>query len=216
MAEPDPLPLEVLPDEALVARVHNSPGGDLGAFTALVHRHERRVLANCRQLTGSAADAEDLTQEVLVKAYFGLKGFAGRSQFSSWLYRIKANHCINFNQMRARRRHLETVLPDRGDPARASGVGASVAATGLDRLIEREQGARIRLVLDAMSETLRVPLILRDGDGLSYEEVADALGIGLSAVKMRINRARKDFRARYRALDDTDDATTNPLSPEAP
>ena len=203
MGAPEHSAFDAASDEELVARAQRSPAGDLRAFTALVHRHERRVQANCRQLTGSAADAEELTQDVMVKAYFGLKQFEGRSQFSTWLYRIKANTCINFNEMRARRRHLDVSLPDAGAP-----VPASPAPAPLERLIASEEGQRIRDVLDAMHETLRVPLILRDGDGLSYEDIADSLGLGLSAVKMRINRARKEFRARYQSSGDLAPAST--------
>jgi RNA polymerase sigma-70 factor (ECF subfamily) len=66
------------------------------AFETLVQRHQSRVLANCRYLTRSSPDSEDLAQEVFVKAYFGLKGFEGRAQFKTWLQRIKVNHCLNF------------------------------------------------------------------------------------------------------------------------
>ena len=70
--------------------------GDMGAFETLVERHRNRVMANCRYISGSPADAEDLAQEVFVKAFFGLQNFEGRAQFATWLNRIKVNHCLNF------------------------------------------------------------------------------------------------------------------------
>lgn len=181
-------------DEDLVRRIQESPRGDLRAFDELVARHERRVVTNCRYLSGSPADARDLAQEVLIKAYFGLDRFEGRASFRTWLNRIKANHCINFVQ-RKRRHALDIDDPSIGaDEALAVQPSAPGVVEGME---ERE---RIRMVLEGMADTLRIPLIMRDMDGLAYQEIAEELGIGLSAVKMRILRGREEFRERYRAL----------------
>ena len=181
-------------DEELVARVKNASSGDLRAFDVLVERHQAKVMTNCRYISGSPDDAPDLSQEVFVKAYFALKRFEGRSSFSTWIQRIKTNHCINFLK---KKRH-RTIDVD--DPAVAGEDPLSVgpdAPENLERMDEREM---IRHVLDQMAETLRVPLIMRDMDGFGYQEIADELGIGLSAVKMRILRARQEFRERYEEL----------------
>ncbi|MPZ20706.1 MAG: sigma-70 family RNA polymerase sigma factor [Luteitalea sp.] len=180
-----------LSDEALVERVTNAPEGDTGAFETLVQRHQRGVLANCRHLTTADA-AEDLAQEVFVKAYFALDRFEGRSSFKTWVQRIKVNHCLNYLR---RRRGVAYVDLEDETAARAPELQAEADA---ERALEVEDARRhIAALLDAMSDTLRIPLVMRDADGMSYEEIASVLGIGLSAVKMRIKRGREEFRRLF-------------------
>lgn len=187
-------------DEQLVERSVEVAGGDVGAFEVLVSRHQERVLANCRYLSGSATDAEDLAQEVFVKAFFGLRRFEGRSKFSTWLQRIKINHCLNFNE---KKRNKSFVSID--SPEVESRVDLQTAPRAERNLRARDQGRRIESVLDEMSENLRVPLILRDADELSYAEIAEQLELSLSAVKMRIKRGRDEFRRLYYGEADAQD-----------
>lgn len=179
-------------DSQLVARAVEAPQGDLRAFDELVRRHQGRVQTNCRYLSGNDEDALDLAQEVLVKAYFNLKSFEERSQFGTWLNRIKVNHCLNHLRKQKGKVHVDVDEP---------GLEAESelrARDKADRRLERDETRRrIGETLDRMNETLRVPLILRDLDGLSYEEIAEELDVGLSAVKMRIKRAREEFRRLY-------------------
>ncbi len=175
-----------LDDAELLTRAQEAPEGDTRAFEELVRRYQAKVMTNCRYLSGSPSDAEDLAQEVFVKAYFGLARFERRSSFETWIRRIKSNHCINW----ATKKRLKTVDVEptvaenaaRTDPA---------AERALDREDTRE---KVGAVLLELTETLRIPLILRDMDGMSYEEIGEELGIGLSAVKMRIKRGREEFR----------------------
>lgn len=184
-----------LDDDALVERAKRAGEGDLRAFDELVRRHQGHVLANCRYLSGSATEAEDLAQEVLVKAYFGLRRFEGRSSFRTWIQRIKTNHCLNhIKQKRARH------FVDIEEPGLQAAEPMQVEPQAEKRRHAADQRAVIEQVLDEMSETLRVPLVMRDLDGLAYQDIADALDVGLSAVKMRIKRAREEFRARYEEL----------------
>ncbi len=187
-------------DESLVEQVRSGPRGDLRAFEQLVNRHQGFVHTNCRHMSGSAEDAQDLTQEVFVKAFFGLARFEGRSSFGSWVKRIKVNHCLNYLR---RKRGKQFVDVD--DPVNESEHELQVAP-GVDRGLESQDAQdRIRLVLNELPETLRLPLILRDLDGLSYQEIADELKLGLSATKMRIKRGREDFRQRYAYLSKSDE-----------
>lgn len=182
--------------EELVDLALASPAGDHAAFEELVLRHRGKVLANCRYLTRADDDAEDLTQEVFVKAFFKLKTFEGRSRFQTWLQRIKVNHCLNFLRGKKSRAFEES---DALDVETAEAVNVQVTpASDVDRHAVRES---IETVLGSIPDTLRVPLILCDMDGLSYQEAADRLGIGLSALKMRLKRAREQFRELYRALE---------------
>lgn len=179
-------------DEELLRAARNAPQGDLRAFEQLVALYRKKILADCAYLTRDEANSEDLAQEVFVKAFFGLPSFEGRSSFRHWLQRIKVNHCLNHMKKRAGRNEVtleETAFEDfeelRVEP-RASRDLESV-----------ETRARIEAILDSMPAKLRIPLIMRDMDDLSYEEIAAALNVGLSAVKMRVKRAREHFRMLY-------------------
>lgn len=184
-------------DDQLVDRARANGGMDTRPFEALVRRHQGFVVANCRVITRSPNDAEDLAQEVFVKAFFGLRRFEGRAQFRTWLQRIKVNHCLN--HLRKTRGailvDIENAAPEDHDAMRTPATAHVDLQTASDR-------DRIVRTLDAMSDTLRIPLMLRDGDGQSYEDIAAQLGLGLSAVKMRIKRARAEFRARFAQLAD--------------
>ena len=183
------------PDEKLLQQAREAPDGDLRAFEKLVLRHQRRVVANCRYITRDANNAEDLAQEVLVKAFFGLRGFEGRSSFGSWLQRIKINHCLNYLKKQAGRSFVGV---EERDVEEFDQLQVRATAEQQARAISDRQ--LISQVLDSMSNTLRIPLVLCDMDELSYEEVARSLRISLSAAKMRIKRAREEFRERYEKM----------------
>lgn len=173
-------------DAELVALAQAAMPGDTRAFDELVRRHERRVLVNCRVITRSPANAEDLAQDVMVKAYFALKRFEGRSKFSTWVNRIKVNHCLNFLQKRAGKQFVDI------DDTPLEGGEET------DRALHRQDmRTQIEATLEQMPTSLRVPLIMRDLDKLSYQDIAESLGLGLSAVKMRIKRGREMFRTLY-------------------
>ncbi len=189
-----------LTDEELAEAVRAAGTGDLRAFEELVRRYQERVTANCRYISGAPGDAEDLAQEVFVKAFFGLARFEGRAKFRTWIQRIKVNHCINFVK---RKKGKGFVSID--EPGLEGAPGMQVeprAGRRIDALSDRE---RISAVLDGMSDALRVPLVMRDMDGFAYQEIADELGIGLSAVKMRIKRGREEFRRLFEAAHDEAD-----------
>jgi len=179
-------------DDQLVERARTDGPSDTRAFEELVRRHQGFVVANCRVITKSAVDAEDLAQDVFVKAFFGLKRFEGRAQFRTWLQRIKVNHCLN--HLRTTKGAIMVDIDNLAQDDHPEMQTAPSAHVDVQAASDRE---RILMVLDAMSDTLRIPLMLRDGDGQSYEEIAGHLGIGLSAVKMRIKRAREEFRAAF-------------------
>lgn len=183
---------KALTDEELVERLQSAGSGDLRSFSTLMERHEAKVLTNCRYISGSPSDAPDLAQEVFVKAFFALQRFEGRSSFKTWIQRIKTNHCLNFVKKERRRQFVDV-----DDPALGGEDDLAVSPKAPDNLHQMDERERIRAVLDGMTDTLRIPLIMRDMDGFSYQEIADELRVGLSAVKMRILRAREEFRSTY-------------------
>jgi RNA polymerase sigma-70 factor, ECF subfamily len=179
-------------DEELLQAARNAPEGDLRAFEQLIALYQKRILADCVYLTRDDSNSEDLAQEVFVKAYFGLRAFEGRSSFRHWLQRIKVNHCLNHLKKQARRNEvtLDNTASEDFDELR---VEPEVSR----RLESVEDRARIEAILNSLPATLRIPLIMRDMDDLSYEEIAASLNVGLSAVKMRVKRAREQFRMLY-------------------
>ncbi|MBY0506987.1 MAG: RNA polymerase sigma factor [Bryobacteraceae bacterium] len=181
-------------DEALVRALREAGEGDLRAFEELMERHQRRILADCRHLTRDDLHSEDLAQEVFVKAYFALPAFEGRSSFRHWLQRIKVNQCLNHLKKRAGKESLSIE-----EEHLESHQQMQVPAEALGDLEAAARRERIDAILRGMPDTLRVPLIMCDMDELTYDEIAAKLGIGLSAVKMRIKRAREQFRALYQA-----------------
>lgn len=188
-------PQEEYSDEDLVRRVQQAAQGDFRAYEALVERYQDRVQANCRYLSGSRTDAEDLTQEVFVKAFYGLRRFEGRASFHTWLRRIKANHCINFLKKKQGKTFLDLDAP----AARESGELRTQPMAERNIAADAQRGL-ISETLNAIPDSLRVPLVLRDMDGLGYREIASELGLGLSAAKMRVKRGREMFRSVYSRL----------------
>lgn len=182
-------------DEELVDLVKSAASHDQRAFETLVRRHQPFVAANCRAITRSPADVDDLAQEVFVKAFFGLRRFEGRSTFGAWLHRIKVNHCLNYL-----RKTKGAIMVDIDEADRDGHPALSTTPTAHQVLEGFANRERLFDVLDSMSDALRIPLMLRDADGLSYDEIADQLGISLSAVKMRIKRGRDEFRRRFAAI----------------
>jgi RNA polymerase sigma-70 factor (ECF subfamily) len=151
--------------------------GDVDAFEVLVRRHEGRVYRVALRLLGSDADAQDATQETFVRAWRGLGRFRGESAVSTWLYRIVTNRCLNVVAARRPVEGLDPELPSvGGDPAEFAE--------------RRERFAVVARQVASLPPDQRAVLVLRDFEGLSYEEVAAALKVSVAAVKGRIHRAR--------------------------
>jgi len=191
-------------DEELLRQALSAADGDLRAFELLVQQHQKRIVADCRYMTRDESSAEDLAQEVFVKAFFGLRGFEGRSTFRHWLQRIKVHHCLNHlkKQEGIRRISLDDDIAVQSEQFRVE----PSAHKEFEALDDRQ---RIASVLESLPSTLRIPLIMRDMDELSYEEIASELELGLSAVKMRIKRAREEFRRRYAATTESPGVSAN-------
>jgi RNA polymerase sigma-70 factor (ECF subfamily) len=178
-----------LDDQQLLDFALSAMDGDVRAFTELVRRNQAWVRANCRHIT-RGGEEEDLAQEVFLKAYFGLEKFQGKASFKTWVGKIKANHCLNHLRKLNARPKATDELTEINEDLIAVDPKAPAA------LAMADEQRRIEAILDQMSDTLRVPLVLCDMDEMSYQEIADLLGLGLSAVKMRIKRARDEFRRR--------------------
>lgn len=177
--------------EGLLAKVQR---GDARAFRDLVETNAGWVIADCRHLSGSEADAHDLSQEVFVKSYFRLTQLDRIEAFGPWLRRIKVNHCLSFLR---KERRVQFVEIDEAHELTWSGDSP-------ERTLEiREDRERIDVVLAQLTDTLRVPLVMHDMDGMTHREIAAALEVGESAVRMRVMRARAEFKRRWLETEST-------------
>lgn len=182
-------------DQRLAARAR---GGDLRAFEALVRRYERWVFTLALRLVGERSEAEDMAQEIFLKAYAGLAGFRGAARFSTWLYAIATHHCLNHLAARRRRAHLEISPEAPGgsqDQSPSAVERAADGGPGPDALLEqREIQQAVRAALALLSDEHRVILLLREIQGLTYEEIAETLGLEMGTVRSRLYRARQELR----------------------
>ncbi len=173
-------------DAPLLSRAR---GGDLDAFNALVERYQGLVYNVCLRMLGETAAAEDAAQETFLSAYRALERFRGGS-FRAWLLRIAANLC--YDELRRRRRRP---LPLEA----AAAVPAPAEQSPHQAYLRGELAAHIQRGLAALPPDQRLALVLRDVQGLSYEEVAQAMRASLGTVKSRIARGRARLRDYLKA-----------------
>ena len=164
--------------------------GDVNAFETLVVEYEKNVYAITQRMTGNAEDAADMTQETFIKAYNSLGSFRGDSKFSVWLYRIANNVCLDFLRSRSRKPTVSLSVED--DEGEETQLDVADESQSPELLLERGLTRdAVRRGLDTLPPDYKQILLLREIQGLSYEEIASALGIDLGTVKSRIFRARK-------------------------
>ena len=178
----------------LVKRAQNN---DLGAFEKLVGLYQNKVYALCVHLAGNHADAQDLAQEALIRAFKSLGSFRNEADFGTWLHRITVNVWLNF--CRKNKGIVQLSLDDPYIDGSGGEVRREVAGTDGDPLQELEDKEFRRLVrtaLDDLSGEHRAVLVLRDIEGYSYEEVAQMVDCSLGTVKSRLSRAREMMRRR--------------------
>ena len=181
-------------EEALwVARVR---GGDSAAFAALYERYERRIYAFVYRMMGNPEDACDLTQETFLKAFRALERTDAELNVNAWLHRIASNACMDVLRRRQRLRWLpwDGAKHERASSRREDDPEGTLLGDETQRAVAR--------ALQAMSPRNRQALILREYEGLSYQDIAAVVGLSLPAVKSLLFRARQEFRDRYHALEE--------------
>jgi RNA polymerase sigma-70 factor (ECF subfamily) len=186
-------------DRALIAQAQ---GGDMGAFRQLVERHQRRSFAVAVALVRDDNDAREIVQEAFLRAYKSLPNFQGSSSFFTWLYRIITNLSIDLMRKPGRR------TEDFDESRFASEDGADAdfpllsrfeGSDPMDAVRRREIGARLHAALDALPSYHRAVIVLREVEGLSYEEMAQAMGVSKGTIMSRLFHARQKLQ---RALAD--------------
>lgn len=178
------------PDRELVARWH---AGDLNAFESLVRRYQDRVYGLLYRMLGSAADAEDASQETFLNLHRHGHRFRGDARFSTFVYRVAANTALNRRRSLGRSRTRVERLAEH----QATGHDLPQAPPAPDQAtFGRELRERVHAALGELPEKLRMPLVLFDIEGLPYAEVSEVLGLAEGTVKSRIHRARLALRDR--------------------
>lgn len=184
------------PDEdfRLVAKAQ---GGDLRAYDVLVTRHRGRIFAMIRNMIHQEADAWDLSQEVFIKAWQALPRFEAKARFTTWLYRIAHNVVYDFTRKRkiesAGELNDEVLGRDRIDPAAVTTPAGGESPD--DSLAHGELRVKIEAALAKLSPEHREAVILKDVQGLSYKEIADAMDCTLGTVMSRLFYARQKLQA---------------------
>lgn len=167
--------MATMTDEALVRRVLE---GDGHAFTELVDRHAGACLRFATRMLGSVEDAEDVTQDALYRAYRALGSYEHTTAFRTWLMAILINRCRSTLLYRGRREQRVQADPDR--------VAAASVESDVENIVIRESINRAVGILDP---DLREAFLLKHVEQLSYEEMSEVTGVGVSALKMRVKRA---------------------------
>lgn len=184
----------IVEDSVLLVRAQ---AGDVSAFEQLVERHQQKVFSMASRMLRSDDDAAEVVQEAFLAAYRKLPEFRGESAFGSWVYRITANFALM--RLRHRKASLTVEEPDGAPNFNERGSLIDDVADWSRDAEEQTLDAELRTAIDEASAKLpedhRQVFLLRDVEGLSYEEIAQVTGDSLAAIKSRLHRARLAMRA---------------------
>lgn len=179
-------------DRELVERAR---AGDSSAFEVLVTKYQQRVYNLALRMTGNEEDAFDLSQEAFIKAWRGLETFQFDAQFSTWLYRLTSNACLDFLRAQKRRKTVSlTYEDDEGEETQIDVVDP--APDPEQAALASEDRELLRCALDALDDESREIITLRVIDDLRYDQIAEVLGVKEGTVKSRLSRAREKLKKK--------------------
>jgi RNA polymerase sigma-70 factor (ECF subfamily) len=183
-------------DYALIRAFHS---GEKSAFDTLVMRHKDRVFNLCLRFLGDYQEAEDTAQDVFVKAYRSLKLFRFESSFFTWIYRITINTCknkVNSLGFRYRKKDISIDIQEESVEVRQAESLENVRRDPVSELEKKEMMKTLQCAIDSLPSDQKSVVILRDIQGLSYEEITDITGFKLGTLKSRLSRARSNLREK--------------------
>lgn len=184
-------------DQVLVERAQ---GGDQGAFDLLVSKYQRKLGRLLSRYIRDSAEVEDVSQEAFIKAYRALPSFRGDSAFYTWLYRIGINTAKNYLVSQGRRAPTSTEF----DADEAEGFEDASLLRDINTpeslLMSKQIGQTVNSAMDALPDELRTAIVLREIEGLSYEEIAGIMNCPIGTVRSRIFRAREAVAGKLRPL----------------
>ena len=184
-------------DQILVQRAQ---AGDQSAFDQLVSKYQRKLGRLLSRFIRDSAEVEDVTQEAFIKAYRALPSFRGDSAFYTWLYRIGINTAKNYLVAQGRRAPTSTQFDSEEAETFESADQLRDINTPESLLMSKQIGETVNAAIDALPEELRRAIVLREIDGLSYEEIAEMMDGPIGTVRSRIFRAREAVALKLRPL----------------
>lgn len=190
--------LSTLPAEGPLF-IEKLKAGDSMAFDTLIDRYSGDIYALLFRITGDSEEARDLTQDTFIRVLRSIVGFRGDSELKTWLYRVAINESRNRFRWWKRRRRNVTISLDTPIGDTDIAIGDTVldrSASPEDTALLRERTYAVKAALMEIPEAYRVAVVLCDIEGLSYEETAAALGVGIGTVKSRIARGREQLRRK--------------------
>lgn len=187
-------------DQQLVERVQR---GDKAAFDLLVSKYQRKIFRLLSRLIRDPAEIEDVAQEAFVKAYRALPNFRGESAFYTWLYRIAINTAKNYLVSQGRRAPTTTENEIEDAETFDDGEQLRDLNTPDSMLLTKQVAEAVNRAIDQLPEDLRTAIVLRELEGLSYEEIAESMNCPIGTVRSRIFRAREAIAEELRPILDT-------------
>jgi len=187
-------------DQKLVERAQS---GDKKAFELLVAKYQRKLGRLLSRFIRDPAEVEDVAQEAFIKAYRALPSFRGDSAFYTWLYRIGINTAKNYLVAQGRRAPTSTEFDSEEAETFDDGEQLRDINTPENLLLSKQIGETVNAAMDALPEELRTAIMLRELEGLSYEEIAKIMGCPIGTIRSRIFRAREAVATKLRPLLDT-------------
>jgi RNA polymerase sigma-70 factor (ECF subfamily) len=190
--EPQNVPAPNTDDEDLVLKAQQ---GDIHAFDELVERYHAKIYGLTYNMTSNREDAEDLTQEIFVKAFQALPRFKGKSSFYTWLYRIAVNKTINYRKMRNRKRAMS--LDQFDHEIKLDDVYHDLTSKGspLRNVSLSELQKKMNEALQNLSEKHRTVVVMHDMQGIPHEEIAKMVGASVGTIRSRLFYARRQMQA---------------------
>ncbi|PWF24169.1 RNA polymerase sigma factor RpoE [Corticimicrobacter populi] len=188
-------------DNELVVRVQR---GDKAAFDLLVLKYQRKIMRLVSRMVRDQAEVEDVVQEAFIKAYRALPQFRGDSAFYTWLYRIAINTARNWLSSAGRRPSAPSAIETEDGETFDETDNLTDISTPESVLASRQVAAAVNDAIETLPDELRTAIVLREIEGMSYEDIAQSMGCPIGTVRSRIFRAREAISARLRPLLDTD------------
>ena len=186
------------PDKAVI---RDFLDGKRRSFDTLVVKYQDRVFNICYRMLGDYDEADDCSQDIFVRVYRSLAKFRFESKFSTWLYRITVNSCKNRLASASRRYHRSLVHLN-GDPdGETSGIDVRDNKTSPSNVFEKNEKNRlIQSAIQSLPEAQRMVVVLRDIEGLPYDEISKLCGLNTGTVKSKLARARRRLRERLKGM----------------
>ena len=184
-------------EETDINLVKLARNGDRMAFQKLVERYQRKIFGLCYGMVRNPDDAMDLVQETFVKVFKNLERFEGQSSFYTWTYRIATNVCIDYLRKQKRQRTVDYddgILRDEDIEDGADLLPSRLGLNPAKVYGRRELMEKIEEALGALSDNHRQAILLREVEGLSYQEIADVMEVSIGTVMSRLHHARKNMQ----------------------